>query len=126
MRVTLNTEILAVVLLRLKAGKLDVRTNYFRYFLKERKIAMKNNMIMPIIEGYGAMIAPEQDMTWEEAQEIRENSRNEMEVIGNSYILGMFRGRNTKECVIPVLEIPFLSDERWNEIAKNSSSTACC
>lgn len=87
---------------------------------------MKNNMIMPIIEGYGAMIAPEQDMTWEEAQEIKANSRNEMEVIGNSYILGLFRGRRVKEFPVPVLEIPFLSDERWNEIAKNNSSTLWC
>lgn len=85
---------------------------------------MKNNMIMPIIEGYGAMIAPEQDMTWEEAQEIKANSRNEMEVIGNSYILGMLRGRKNQTMVIPVLDIPVMSDEQWNELTKKTARKA--
>lgn len=65
------------------------------------------------------MLDPKNDMQFREATEIIQNSSTKMELAGNGYIYGYFKGVNSsdKTKYVPVLNIPMLSDERWNELA---------
>ena len=75
--------------------------------------------IMPIIDTWGMMIDPEYDIHLDEASEIIQNSNTAMELVGNGYIYGYFKGSTDSNKIkyAPVLNIPILSDERWNELA---------
>lgn len=75
--------------------------------------------IMPVIEAYGEILNPQDDIQLSEATEIIRNSNTRMEMIENSYVFGFFNGRKSaqKRNYIPVLNIPMMSDDRWNELA---------
>lgn len=71
------------------------------------------NNICKLIESYAEHIDPSKDMTCSEAKNIIQNSRTAMEVAGNSYIYGYMKGK----VMVPVLNIPIMSDEEWNKLA---------
>lgn len=74
---------------------------------------------MPMIDAFGGIISPEEDIQFSEASEIIRNSKTKMELIENSYVYGLFKGRKLSSITrsVPVLNIPMMSDERWNELA---------
>lgn len=79
-----------------------------------------DSKVMKRINACGLAIDPHNDIQFDEANEIIENSATEMELVGNGYIYGYLRGRKDfhKTVDIPILNIPMMSDERWNELAK--------
>lgn len=78
---------------------------------------------MKRINACGLAIDPHNDIQFDEANEIIENSTTEMELVGNGYIYGYLQGRKDlhKTADIPISNIPMMSDERWQELTRENA-----
>lgn len=77
------------------------------------------NKTLQVIEVYGSLFEPEHDIKTSEAKEIIEFSKTKMEIVSNSYLLGFMKGsrENIGKKMVPIFDIPQLSDEEWNRFA---------
>lgn len=74
--------------------------------------------VISIIEHYGSLIEPKEDINITEARDIIGGSHTKMEIVGNSYLYGYMRGRaSAGSKMVPVLNIRQMSDEEWTELA---------
>lgn len=77
----------------------------------------KASELMILIENTGSMLAPEDDLQWNEAAEIIRNSKTRMELAENSFVYGCYKAmHSTGQRQVPVYDIPMMSDEQWNEL----------
>lgn len=89
----------------------------YRGVFREEPSAM-----LQLIEEVGQKILPKDDLQWKEAVELMGISENKMELIENSFILGCIKAtRVSSEKQVPVYDIPMMSDERWNELARENA-----
>lgn len=86
------------------------------------------NKTVQMIEVYGSLFAPEHDITTKEAKEIINSSETKMEIVSNSYILGFMNGsmESAGKRMVPVYDLPQISDERWNQLARQYSMERMC
>lgn len=76
--------------------------------------------VMSIVNAYGNLIEPKHDMSTSQAKEIIKNSNSNMELAGNSYVLGFFNGARFSQkgkINVPALNIKMMSDDEWNRLA---------
>lgn len=73
--------------------------------------------IIAIIENYGMLMNPEQDINTSEAIDIIKGSRTKMEIVGNGYLYGYMRGSRERSKKIPVYNLRQMTDEEWNKLA---------
>lgn len=71
-----------------------------------------------VIEEYGMLMEPKNDMKTAEALAIIRGSRTKMEVAGNSYTYGYMKGVKAGRRMVPVLNVKQISDDEWNEMAR--------
>lgn len=86
------------------------------------------NKTVKVIEVYGSLFDPKHDITTREAKEIINSSETKMEIVSNSYILGFMNGSAESEGkrMVPVYDLPQISDERWNQLARQNSIERMC
>ena len=86
------------------------------------------NKTVQMIEVYGSLFDPEYDITTKEAKEIINSSETKMEIVSNSYLLGFMNGsrENAGKRMVPVYDLPQISDERWNQLARQYSLERMC
>lgn len=74
--------------------------------------------IVSIIEEYGQLINPKEDISTLEAKEIIRFSLTNMEIVGNSYIYGYMRGTSSsRNKMVPVYSLKQMTDEEWGALA---------
>lgn len=76
--------------------------------------------VMGIIDLYGEYISAEKDMKISEARTIIRSSKTMMEVAGNSYLYGYMKGNSDGKVMVPIYNIPMMSDEEWNRLAEQN------
>lgn len=84
---------------------------------------MRENRIIALIEAYGLIMSPEEDISTKEAKVILHASQSNMEIVGNSYLYGYINGmKNTNKNMskVPLYNIPMMSDEKWNQLAERN------
>lgn len=86
------------------------------------------NKTLQVIEVYGSLFDPEHDITTKEAKEIINSSETKMEIVSNSYLLGFMNEsqENTGKRMVPVYDLPQISDERWNQLAHQNYLERMC
>lgn len=86
------------------------------------------NKTVQMIEVFGNSLDPKHDITTREAKEIINSSETKMEIVSNSYILGFMNGsqENSGKRMVPVYDLPQISDERWNQLARQCSMERMC
>lgn len=79
--------------------------------------------ISSIIDGYGQLIDPREDISTLEAKEIIRFSLTNMEMVGNSYLYGYMRGRKYGGGkMVPIYDLHQMTDEEWEALAKENRS----
>ena len=77
--------------------------------------------IITIIENYGKLISPEEDIGMAEARNIIHESQKNMEIVGNGYIYGYLRGASGgRNKMVPVYNLKQMTDEEWNALASHN------
>ncbi|MCI8726290.1 MAG: hypothetical protein HFG66_09290 [Hungatella sp.] len=76
--------------------------------------------IITIIENYGMLISPEEDVSMAEARNIIHESRTSMEIVGNSYIYGYIRGASSSRKMVPVYNLRQITDAEWCALAEKN------
>lgn len=86
------------------------------------------NKTVQMIEVYGSLFDPEHDITTKEAKEIINSSETKMEIVSNSYLLGFMNGsqENSGKRMVPIYDLPQISDERWNQLAHQNALERMC
>ena len=81
---------------------------------------MKKGMLA-IIEEYGQLINPKEDLNTLEAKEILSFSHTRMEVVGNGYLYGFIKGRaSSSRKMVPVYNLRQMTDAEWNALASQN------
>lgn len=76
--------------------------------------------IITIIENYGKLISPEEDISMAEARNIIHESQTNMEIVGNGYIYGYLRGASSSRKMVPVYDLKQMTDDEWNALASHN------
>lgn len=76
--------------------------------------------VMKLIEIYGEYIPAEKDMRITDAKTIIRSSGTMMEVAGNSYLYGYMKGSSDNKTMVPLYNIPMMSDDAWNRLAEQN------
>ena len=76
--------------------------------------------MLAIIEEYGQLINPKEDLNTLEAREILSFSHTKMEIVGNSYIYGYMRGTSSSRKMVPVYNLRQMTDEEWQAMARKN------
>lgn len=71
-----------------------------------------------VLETYGSEYEPEEDINFVDAIDIIKGSFSKMEMIHKGYEQGYICGKHSAQKKVPLYNIPQISDERWNELAK--------
>lgn len=79
---------------------------------------MGKNRIIDIVKHYGMIVDPDDDINFLDAIDIVLSSHSKMEIAGNSYLYGHMQGNQSAVHRLPVYDLPQISDERWNQLAK--------
>lgn len=79
-------------------------------------------MMLAIIEEYGQLINPKEDLNTLEAREILSFSHTKMEIVGNSYLYGFVKGReSSRRKMVPVYNLRQITDDEWQNMAEKIS-----
>lgn len=76
--------------------------------------------IVSIIEGYGQLINPKEDINTSKAKEIIRFSLTKMEMVGNSFIYGYMRGASSSGKMVSVYNLRQMTDSEWQSMAKKN------
>jgi hypothetical protein len=77
--------------------------------------------IVSIMEEYGQLINPREDISTSEAKEIISFSLTKMEIVGNSYLYGYIKGRRYGSGkMVPIYNLRQMTDNEWDALAKKN------